>query len=473
MATPNLNNLINNKSEPESTRSVPGSVDLRQRLAVALPFLILAGFGGVFLLLFGDALLPSERVRLENVITIQAEASAGGSSKASTRESAPVLFQSSGWVEADPFPVKATALVSGVVDSVEVLEGDRVKKGDVLARLVSADAELDLRTAIGNKQSFEAQAESHHREVDAIKAEASATAKRISVAEARAREFADPARRLSNLSNANVSTGEVLQARLRLETQEAEIAALRAAYEADTARVAKHEALEKDYEGRLVEAAAEVDRRRLALERTTIRSPIDGIVQKLFAAPGEKRFLQMDGADSATIAILFDPDHLQARIDVPLEKAASVSVGQAVRIRTDLLPDKVLSGRVTSISGGADIQRNTLQVKVGIENPDERLRPDMLARAEFLSNAEMSGTSNPGIRTYVPEAALLGVGEGKATVWVANPEGKSVTPREIFLGSETRENARLVHEGLFPGERVVLDPPSDLQPGQKITPSKQ
>jgi hypothetical protein len=213
MATPNLNNLINNKSEPESTRSVPGSVDLRQRLAVALPFLILAGFGGVFLLLFGDALLPAERVRLENVITIQAEASAGGSSKASTRESAPVLFQSSGWVEADPFPVKATALVSGVVDSVEVLEGDRVKKGDVLARLVSADAELDLRTAIGNKQSFEAQAESHHREVDAIKAEASATAKRISVAEARAREFADPARRLSNLSNANVSTGEVLQAR--------------------------------------------------------------------------------------------------------------------------------------------------------------------------------------------------------------------------------------------------------------------
>ena len=77
MATPNLNNLINNKSEPESTRSVPGSVDLRQRLAVALPFLILAGFGGVFLLLFGDALLPAERVRLENVITIQAEASAG------------------------------------------------------------------------------------------------------------------------------------------------------------------------------------------------------------------------------------------------------------------------------------------------------------------------------------------------------------------------------------------------------------
>lgn len=473
MATPNLNNLISNNPNPVGKSTHAGSVDIRRRMAAALPFLIIAGFGGVFLLLFGDALLPAQRVQIENVVTIPVEPSDAPASNAISRESAPVLFQSSGWVEADPFPVKATALVSGVVDSVEVLEGDKVKKGDVLARLVSADAELDLRTALGKKQSLEAKADSHHREVEAIKAETAATSKRIIVAEARARELADPARRLANLSIANVSIGEVEQAKLRLATQEAEILALRATLEADTARVAMHEALEKDFVGRLVEAAAEVDRRRLALDRTTIRSPIDGIVQKLFAAPGEKRFLQMDGADSATIAILFDPDHLQARIDVPLEKAASVSVGQAVRIRTDLLPEKVFHGRVTSISGGADIQRNTLQVKVGIEDPDQRLRPEMLARAEFLSNAATTGTSNPGIRIYVPQAALIGVSEGKSSVWVADPEGKTVASREIVIGSETRENMRLVREGLSPGERVVIDPPSNLKAGQKINPSKQ
>ena len=56
-------------------------------------------------------------------------------------------FQASGWIEPDPLPVKATALISGVVDEVFVLEGESVGEDDIIATLVDDDAELDLATA--------------------------------------------------------------------------------------------------------------------------------------------------------------------------------------------------------------------------------------------------------------------------------------------------------------------------------------
>ncbi|NRB73562.1 MAG: biotin/lipoyl-binding protein, partial [Verrucomicrobiales bacterium] len=58
-----------------------------------------------------------------------------------------MLFQASGWIEPDPLPIKATALVNGVVECVGVLEGEVVKQGQILAELISEDFELDLETA--------------------------------------------------------------------------------------------------------------------------------------------------------------------------------------------------------------------------------------------------------------------------------------------------------------------------------------
>ena len=50
---------------------------------------------------------------------------------------------------------------------------------------------------------------------------------------------------------------------------------------------------------------------------------------------------------------------------------------------------------MTRIVGEADLQRNTLQAKVRVEDPDHRLRPDMLCRAEFLaSGVEPDGSSS-------------------------------------------------------------------------------
>jgi multidrug efflux pump subunit AcrA (membrane-fusion protein) len=65
-----------------------------------------------------------------------------------------MLFQASGWIEPDPLPVKATALIDGVIDEVRVLEGQFVKKGETLATLVDDDARLALAAADENHRKL-------------------------------------------------------------------------------------------------------------------------------------------------------------------------------------------------------------------------------------------------------------------------------------------------------------------------------
>jgi HlyD family secretion protein len=133
--------------------------------------------------------------------------------------------------------------------------------------------------------------------------------------------------------------------------------------------------------------------------------------------PGRKSMLAMDDMDSSTIARLYQPDRLQARIDVPLEEAAGVFPGQAVRIRSGFLPDQTMQGVVSRITGEADLQRNTLQVKVSLKDPDPRLRPEMLCRAEFLPDSADGVPAEGENLAAVKESEASGA--GRATVYVS------------------------------------------------------
>ena len=140
-------------------------------------------------------------------------------------------------------------------------------------------------------------------------------------------------------------------------------------------------------QARIKGAEVDLEKAELAYSRTKITAPADGRVLALMAAPGQKKMVGMDAEDSSTIAVLYDPEHLQVRVDVPLGDAAGLGVGQRAKIRCNLLPDMVFEGEVTRIEGSADLQRNTLQAKVRIENPSEKLRPEMLCRVEFFETS--------------------------------------------------------------------------------------
>jgi len=211
----------------------------------------------------------------------------------------------------------------------------------------------------------------------------------------------------------------------------------------------------------------------LNLYRTRITAPASGRVMRLMASPGEKKMLGMDDMDSATVAILYHPEKLQVRVDVPLADASNLTIGQRARVRCSLLPNAVFEGEVTRIAGEADIQRNTLQAKVRVVDPDDRLRPEMICRVEFLESTtrlESIGGANArgSLTIFIPQSAMT----VDARVWIFDPVSSRVEPREVTATNDVREGWLRLESGVNPGEWVVDDPAiSKLKPGQRVRPS--
>lgn len=454
-------------------------------LARLLPWLLVVAFALFTWLLFGERFESGREVELVKVVTARAQ----DSSNAATGESAtlrpagamsfdgPTLFQASGWVEPDPLIIRATTLYSGVVQAVHVLEGERVSKDQLLATMVDEDARLDLQTAKAQLIESEATLASSLALVESNQALLQSKEGEVLAEAAKLNEVKDESDRLTRAGKDVFRESQIRQAALRVESQQARVEATLSKVEEAKANLKRSQAAVQLAEGALERARVEVGRRQLALERTKILSPVDGRIQELYAAPGTKRMLNMDGPETATIAKIYQPESLQARIDVPLEEAAKLVIGQPVRLRSSLLPDKIFQGQVTRIDGQADLQRNTLQTKVKILNPADQLRPEMLCRAEFLpaSSDEDSSppvNSNQGTRVaiYVPETALVASGQD-ASVWVLDDSGKRIERRVLRLRDARRDGHVQVVEGLRPGDFVVNNAPVDLEEGERVKPN--
>jgi RND family efflux transporter MFP subunit len=276
----------------------------------------------------------------------------------------------------------------------------------------------------------------------------------------------DNLKRLESIGKNAVSEQSIVQARFSVARHEALLAQVETEVPELTAKIEQITSQKESMLASLSELKVEESQAQLALDRTRITAPINGVVLHLHAAPGKKRMLQMDDPTSSIIVELYDPEQLQARIDVPLTEAAGLAVGQKVEMVSDLLSTKVLHGVVTRISGQADLQRNTLQAKVAIENPDTRLRPDMLVRAKFYSapSGNNAGVASAGsLSLYVPESAMV----GDSQLWVVNSSNLAEL-RTIELSQDHRDDHIRVLSGVKSGERVILPPHTELADGKRI-----
>jgi HlyD family secretion protein len=307
-----LDDLIK-KSSDSSSAGTPYSKRKRS-FAWLLPVGLLLGFLIILGLLFGGRLLPATSVKTAPVITIRAGESlslrGGGNSlvndtKPSGKGS--LLFQASGWVEPDPYTVFVPTLINGVVDEVHALEGQSIKKGDLVATLVDDEARLDFQSAQQKYTSLEKKIVAHCTGFEVVRAEISAAQRKIEAFETRLDEARDTSSRLSKLSKGTVSQQQVVQARLATERQIAMLAEAKTEIPRLEALFTQLEAEEEAMTANLDELATARERAKLALDRTKITSSMDGIVLQLHAAPGMKRMLDMDSPTSAVIQSISKP----------------------------------------------------------------------------------------------------------------------------------------------------------------------
>ena len=385
-----------------------------------------------------------------------------------------LLFQASGWIEPDPFPIQVTSLYSGVVKEVHVLEGESVSKEQLLVSLIDEDAQLTVSEI--NAKLSQSIAEEAIIKADIALAKAGLESAKATVIKNKAflQENNDTINRMESLPIGAVSDQELYRAKLALQRQEAVVLA-------SNAEVSQKEAIIQKYAESLIaqQKTSEVfsiqkQRAELDLARTKIKAPSDGIVLRLLAKPGSRLMLQMDGMDAASAAILFEKGKLQARIDVPLSEAAQVNLGQVVEISSSILPDQTFDGKITRILGEADLQRNTLQVKVQILNPHPRLRPEMLCRAKFFGTSTTKQEEHSNLGIFVRKEAFddQTASTSEKSLWVISQDGKSCEKRIVSFGEVFEGKFIEVTTGLLPGEQVILNPPLNLRIGDSVKVTK-
>lgn len=477
----------------------------RWKTRVLLPGGIFAATAGVLLLATGSALWPATPVRVVPVVV-----------KAGGQLPGKVVVQAPGWVEADPFPVAVSALADGVVADVLVLEGQPVEADAVVARLIDADAKLALNKAAATLQEAQAAVAAAEADLKAAQrdwdnpveltrklatAEADLAEKRAELARWPAELAAEEAlaiykqaeyERVKPLHDSGTASNiELIRVQEEAANQkavaeatrakkpiiEAQIAALEAEVTAarenlqlridDAKTLETAKANVAKMKAALTAAQAARDEAQLRLDRMDVRAPVAGVVMSRLVEPGSKLMLSSNEMRSAQVVRLYNPDKLQVRVDVPLADAAKVGVGQRAEVVVDVLPEHVFTGHITRIVNEADIQKNTLQVKVAIENPVPAIKPEMLARARFLANADVPAGGQPQLLA-VPESVVLRHAGGHTMVWVADQARNIAVPRTISIARTTPDGWVHVDSGVQPGDRLIVDPPDNLKDGSRI-----
>ena len=218
----------------------PNSSERRPLPAVLLPVSLLIAFIVIFGLMFGSRLLPATEVTTASVIALrldpgQSETQTSGTPAEIDRNT--VLFQSSGWVEPDPYIINVPALIDGVVKEVFTLEGQHVEKGDTLATLIDDDALLDVKHATQAIATLDAMKVAHCAQLPVLNAEMQGVQKQIEAAKALHAELLDVSTRLASVPSGSVSALEVRQAQLKVDAQKAVIDEATAALSGDGATV--------------------------------------------------------------------------------------------------------------------------------------------------------------------------------------------------------------------------------------------
>lgn len=492
-------------------RGAAGAPQRKRRRAVlsryVLPGVVLLGFMAMLGWAARDRLLTAKGVTVVPVIVARAKVQQAGTP----------LFQAAGWIEPRPTPIIVSALTEGIVSELLVVEGQQIVQGEPVARMVDADAKLALEqaqadAALRSAETESAQAELHSArmklenpvhleaalsEADSLLAKTETEIAKIpfliEASEARV-EYARQNLSGKQAAGSAVATRIVQAAQSELGRATAELKELkerrpRLAREAKALQK-RHDALARQLEllidenrqaadatARLKAAQARerlaelaVQTAQLRVERMVVKSPAVGRVLSLVAQPGSRLMGMAPAGEQGanTVITLYDPQMLQLRADVRLEDVPLVQPGQPVQSETASAKEPI-AGKVLYATSQANVQKNTLEVKVALLSPPSTIRPEMLATATFLAPEQPGAEqedSEQQERLLIPRRLVDSEGDA-ATVWITD-SGGFARRRSIRLGKAGTEELVEALEGLTPTDRLIAGGREGLVDGDRI-----
>lgn len=317
---------------------------------------------------------------------------------------------------------------TGRLEYLGVIEGDRVKKGQVIGRLENSDVEAALGQVRANLNLAKAGLES-------VKAEMEDAA-------------ANFERQKSLFAQGSIS---------------------RAEYDGANARYKRASAAVSSADASIKFAEANVRATEVQLEYTLIRAPFDGVVLTKNANVGEviSPFGAAAGSRGAIVSVA-DMTSLEVEADVSEANIEKIKEGMPCEITLDAYPERRYSGFVNKIVPTADRAKATVLTKVRFKDRDERVLPEMRAKVSFIKEEQKQEKKDSAPLISVPASAIT-TRNGQKVVFVA--KGETVTETAVTLG-EVMGSRIEVRSGVKPGEKVVLRPAESLTTGATYTTEK-
>ncbi len=300
--------------------------------------------------------------------------------------------------------VEIKSKVAGQVASVHVVEGARVRKGQLLLRLDPAE---------------------YRREVARAEADVAQAQNTLAFAELTL------ARKEAGLRERGVAQADVDEAGHEVRARRVTLA---------SARVSLESARER-------------------LHSTELASPIDGTVLELGIQVGEVVTPGVQQTfEGRPLLVVGDLSVLVVRAELNQIDVAKVALGQAVSLGFDALPEQHATARVTKVAPAAVRPAgktiDVFPVEATLEHADPSIKPGMSADVRFRIDVR------PGVLVLPIEAVLRKNGKAFVTKLVRGPEGAEVREEvEVELGVKNDREYELVR-GLGAADRVLVDPAS-------------
>jgi RND family efflux transporter MFP subunit len=386
-----------------------GGPGRRQVVALVAGALVLLGLGA------GFWMWRSRPVAVEVATAVAPSAAAGQGA----------TLQASGYVTARR-QATVSAQITGTIREVLIEEGEHVKAGQVLARLDDsayqagvAQARAQLMAAQALEVQYQGQLAQARRET------------------ARSQDLTDrglTSRQALELAQTQETT---LGAQLQAQRKQAELAqaALRGA--------------------------------EVQLGYCTVRAPFDGVIVAKSAQSGEiiSPISAGGGFTRTGVGTIVDMDSLEIEVDVNEAYIHRVVPPQPAQAVLDAYPDWSIPAHVIAIIPTADRNKATVKVRVGLDQKDPRILPDMGVRVSFLERSSAGGPAPPAITgVLVPGSAIVSSGSG-SIVYVVDGDRVRATP--VTPGQQFGDLRAVT--GITVGARVARTPPPAMRDGTRIS----
>jgi len=358
-------------------------------------------------------------------------------------------------------PVNISPTQSGRISRLFVDQGDKVKEGQVLARMDDSNLRGPLLTAQGNLEA----ARANLRKMQNGNRPQEINQARANLKDAEAQMIAIRSTYLSNVSlykagavarvGFDATRSQYLSMQDHIKSLRAQLDLVEAGFRREDIEAAR---------GQVLQSQGALETIRTQIDDTVIRAPFSGVITQKYADVGAfvTPTTSASATSSATSSSIFAlAGKLEGMANVSEADIGSIYPGQPVELQVDAYPGKIFHGKVRLIAPESVVIQNVTSFQVRITPVEEAHSPPLLSGMNFTANF-LVGTHPNAL--LIPTASIVSR-EGGTGVFVLSPERKPLF-RHVRVGSTAGAMTEVL-TGLKAGERVFLSFPGQRQPNAR------